>query len=551
MDDVQYDSLAPFDVLDIAKLNNEQMLDVLMKNIGVYDFDITSRDNGGNSLLHIAVYNGNVKLILKAIELGAKINALNDKKQTPLHVAVDRKNPAAVTVLLKHGAAQGIVDVEKDTPIVKCIRKGYLNILKSFVQMNADLQCTGHYPASLLHLALHCGHADMVDVLLSGGADVNEKNNEGFTPIQVAVVKKHSDIVKVLTKNGADIFVKDFRKANLLHLAVKSQSLDLVQTLISFGLNLNARDVEGSTPLHLALHQKIEEISLYLINNSEDLEVSDIDGYTPLHLTAKSALLTEKILSLLLQKVTRIDLRTFNGDTALHCAAMAGNLKAAELLIRNGAAVLAINRDGYTPLDIAVQCVKSSEIPQLLERAKPPEEAVLVSKSPEIKFQQRKQHASRSESKISSLIANKAKVAPENSAKKAAAAQTGTNLKKSKSCRDLTLNNRTDEVKAMELISGKTVAKSVSKSRSNSESKNEIISPNKEIDTRVIINTEIPKRTKGNVRNSLNKFSRVVSFKNEVPLKDEAVRSSRSAIRRSESLKVLPVSRSSLVKRSF
>lgn len=547
MDEVQYDSLAPFDVLDIAKLNNEQMLDVLMKNIGVYDFDVTSRDNGGNSILHIAVYNGNIKLILKAIELGAKINALNNSNQTPLHMAVDRKNPAAVTVLLKHGAAQGIADVEKDTPIVKCIRRGYLNILKSFVQMNADLKCTGHYPASLLHLALHCGHIDMVEVLLSAGEDVNERDNEGHTPIQVAVVKGHSDVVRLMAKNGADIFVKDLRKSNLLHLAVKSESLEVLQTLLNIGLNLNARDVEGSTPLHLALSLQIVDISLFLINHSEDLEVADIDGYTPLHLIAKSAVLTQKLISLILQKIARIDLKTFNGDTALHCAAMSGNLEAAKLLIRNGADVLSTNRDGYTPLDIAVQCVRSNEIPQLLDRREPPEDVVLT-KTSEFKFQQRKQAISKLESKISSIITNRAKATHESNPKNVVTAQTRTNLRKSKSFKDLTLTNRTDEVKAKELITRKTVA--VPKSRTNSESKSETNTPNKEIDTRVIINTEIPKRPKSGVRNAhLSTSPRVVSFKDEAHLRSESGRMPRSTVRRSESLKVFPSPRSSSLRR--
>ena len=58
---------------------------------------------------------------------------------------------------------------------------------------------TGH----LLRNAVREGRADLVTVLLKGGADVDAESEWGETPLQLAVKGCHVEIVEALLGNGA------------------------------------------------------------------------------------------------------------------------------------------------------------------------------------------------------------------------------------------------------------------------------------------------------------------------------------------------------------
>ena len=96
----------------------------------------------------------------------------------------------------------------------------------------------------LFYHAVEDGDLEVVQALISAGADVNTSDPEGFTPLQTASKLGHIAIVQALISAGAD----DYR----LHYAVEDGDLKTVQALISAGADVNASDPEGFTPLQTA-----------------------------------------------------------------------------------------------------------------------------------------------------------------------------------------------------------------------------------------------------------------------------------------------------------
>ena len=92
-----------------------------------------------------------------------------------------------------------------------------------------------------LHLATLCNHKEIVALLISNGADVNAKDDNGYAPIAAAAFDHEAG---------------DHREA--------------VKTLIAHGADVNTRDTDGMSPLHnAAMNGKREIVELLLANNAD------------------------------------------------------------------------------------------------------------------------------------------------------------------------------------------------------------------------------------------------------------------------------------------
>lgn len=59
--------------------------------------------------------------------------------------------------------------------------------------------------AATLLSASESGDLQQVENFLENGADVNMKNSEGKTPLQLAIDEDHTGVMKLLLNSGADI----------------------------------------------------------------------------------------------------------------------------------------------------------------------------------------------------------------------------------------------------------------------------------------------------------------------------------------------------------
>lgn len=57
----------------------------------------------------------------------------------------------------------------------------------------------------LLHKAVECGEIEKCKEMIKQGADVNFKNEYGYTPLYEAACRGHLEICKMLIEYGADV----------------------------------------------------------------------------------------------------------------------------------------------------------------------------------------------------------------------------------------------------------------------------------------------------------------------------------------------------------
>jgi hypothetical protein len=121
-----------------------------------------------------------------------------------------------------------------------------------------------------------------VHTLLEKGADVNAKDNMGWTPLFWAAFSRRTDTVRALVEKGADVNAKNkYDDTALIHAAYAGDT-DTVAVLLEKGADVNAKDDMGRTALIEAARQGRTETVRALLEVGADVTTRDKEGETAL-----------------------------------------------------------------------------------------------------------------------------------------------------------------------------------------------------------------------------------------------------------------------------
>jgi len=193
-----------------------------------------------------------------------------------------------------------------------------------------------------LHVASSRGHLDVVRCLVEDAeADKDLQDADDETPIMWALIEDKHEVVEYLLSSGADVSKVDINGMTALHRAIMETNIRISRALISAGADVNARDARSMTPLHRAVEEVEPDLVHMLLQSSADVTVRDGNGSTPLHLAVHAK--DDRIVELLVEAVARdracsdLNMRDQNGWVPLHHAARICSLSTVRLLVEAGA----------------------------------------------------------------------------------------------------------------------------------------------------------------------------------------------------------------------
>ncbi len=85
--------------------------------------------------------------------------------------------------------------------------------------------------SSPLHFAARAGNAQIINVLLNAGANIEAKNKDGNTPLLSAVSKEQKDSIRALVAKSADIEARNLIGVSPLSWAVNRSRIDILSIL--------------------------------------------------------------------------------------------------------------------------------------------------------------------------------------------------------------------------------------------------------------------------------------------------------------------------------
>jgi len=119
------------------------------------------------------------------------------------------------------------------------------------------LQAKTEEGKSPLHMATGWGQVEIVEYLLSVGADITARNNNGGTPIHVAGSRNQPECAKILVANGADVNeIRTLGKMTPLLIAVMKSNYEVAEVLLQLGADINKATESGYTSIMIATYNK-------------------------------------------------------------------------------------------------------------------------------------------------------------------------------------------------------------------------------------------------------------------------------------------------------
>lgn len=342
-------------VLIHAVAHNNREITQFLLNAGAH---INQSNYFGNAPLHAGLKgHADINLIGYLIEKGADVNQPSNTKY-PLHIAIDQNNLPAVKLLIEKGAlvnASGFYNT-----IEHAIMKESKDIVEYLLTKGAEVNKKNTIGRNPLHLALSLNHYqfEIVTLLINHGADIHARDDDGQTPLHLANV----EVARLLLERGADVDARDSRGNTPLILAVNSREcLDLVKLLLSYGADPNAIDnadmnvlfnfCQGSDYNMQTFKMLVDAgADIFHIKQDEKLSLLHI-MYHPRSHELQNELI--KIMEFLIQK--GLDINQDSGlGTPLAINAYWGHEKVVDFLLQNGATISKITEKEDTPLHTAM-----------------------------------------------------------------------------------------------------------------------------------------------------------------------------------------------------
>uniref|UniRef100_A0A7M4FVV6 Kinase D interacting substrate 220 n=1 Tax=Crocodylus porosus TaxID=8502 RepID=A0A7M4FVV6_CROPO len=209
------------------------------------------------------------------------------------------------------------------------------------------------------------GNVPALKTLLEKCKDVDERNENGQTPLMLAAEQGNLEIVQELLKKGANCNLEDSDNWTALISASKEGHVDIVAELLNCNVNLEHRDMGGWTALMWASYKGRTEVAELLLEKGSNPNITGLCiclagslvnfclqyGTTPLIWAARKGHL--ECVKYLLQMGADVDQEGANSMTALIVAVKGGYTDSVKEILKRNPNVNLTDKDGNTALMIA------------------------------------------------------------------------------------------------------------------------------------------------------------------------------------------------------
>lgn len=194
-------------------------------------------DKNGETPLFRASYFGHLKVVQTLLSsTGVDVDKATNNGEIPLHVASYHGHFHCVRALLAASADVNRVDKRRRSPVYKASYSGHAATVELLIAAGANLQLSANNNLTPLHIAAYMGHLDAVQTILSNSVTVDSLDtSRGRSALFMAARNGYVEIVEVLIGAGADVNQTDKRGISPLQQAEKLHFYNIATALRAAG----------------------------------------------------------------------------------------------------------------------------------------------------------------------------------------------------------------------------------------------------------------------------------------------------------------------------
>ena len=164
-----------------------------------------------------------------------------------------------------------------EAPVADAAMQGRIDQVRALLRDGEDVNAAQGDGMSALHWAAERGDAEMVEVLVVAGAEVEAITRiGGYTPLHIASRGARALAVQALIEQGADVNARTAPSGSTpIHLAAAAGDAGVIRMLVEHGADANAREAEWQqTPLIFAASWNRVDAIIALIEGGADPNIA-------------------------------------------------------------------------------------------------------------------------------------------------------------------------------------------------------------------------------------------------------------------------------------
>jgi len=237
------------------------------------------------------------------------------------------------------------------------IQSGDRRAALAMIAAGADINEAQPDGTTPLHWAAYRVDRELLNVLLKKGARPNAVNRYGASPLAEAVRVANAGMVGMLLEAGADANVANEDGQTALMLAARTGNVDVAKRLVQHGADVNRREhFKDQSAVMWAAGESHPDMVAFLVSKGADLSARARATDWPTQITSEP----------------RVQYRPTGGLTPLLYAARAGCLGCVKAMLDAGADKDRPNPDGMTPMMMALDNGYSAVAQYLLDHGANP-----------------------------------------------------------------------------------------------------------------------------------------------------------------------------------
>ncbi|KAJ9591792.1 hypothetical protein L9F63_001609, partial [Diploptera punctata] len=239
---------------------------------------INARDEGGYTALSIAARKGRVKIVQLLLEKDVNIELSDfEYNRTPLMWAAEWGRLIVVELLLHEGANKKARDKDGNTAFSIAVQKERIQVTELLASTDIINVCDKWYKRTPLMFAVECGQLQIIECLIKWGANLNDRNKDGFTALSLAAKKEDLRVSELLLISKADTEIPDllYDRTPLMW-AAEWGHVSVVDLLTKHGACVNARNKDGHSAMSIAVSKQNDVIVNMLLERGANIHLTGL-----------------------------------------------------------------------------------------------------------------------------------------------------------------------------------------------------------------------------------------------------------------------------------